>query len=45
MKVVGLSGSKVGSKIRTAMDYTIRALNEKDPDVEATLVGSARGPK
>jgi len=41
MKVVGLSGSKVGSKTRTAMEYTIKALNEKYPDVEATLIDLA----
>ena len=41
MKIVGLSGSRVGSKTRTAMDYTIKALNEKYPDVQTTLIDLA----
>jgi FMN reductase len=41
MKIVGLSGSKVGSKTRTAMNYTIKALTEKYPDTEMTLIDLA----
>jgi FMN reductase len=32
MKIVGLSGSIVGSKTRTAMNYTLKAATEKYPD-------------
>ncbi|GGK04576.1 FMN reductase [Lentibacillus kapialis] len=41
MKVVGLSGSNVGSKTRTAMDYTMKAAEEKYPDAEFTLIDLA----
>jgi FMN reductase len=41
MKIVGLSGSKVGSKTRTAMDYTAKAITEKYPDAEMTLIDLA----
>lgn len=41
MKIVGLSGSTVGSKTRTAMEYTIKALADKYPDVETTLIDLA----
>lgn len=41
MKVVGLSGSKVGSKTRTAIDYTIRKLKETYPGTEVTLIDLA----
>lgn len=41
MKIVGLSGSKIGHKTRTAMDYTFRALKDKYPDIEATLIDLA----
>lgn len=41
MKVVGLSGSIVGSKTRTAMDYTMRIMMEKYPDFEITLLDLA----
>ncbi|WP_449620660.1 NADPH-dependent FMN reductase [Robertmurraya sp. Marseille-Q9965] len=41
MKIVGLSGSKVGSKTRTAMNYTIDALVAKYPEVEVTLIDLA----
>ncbi|MFZ3580252.1 NADPH-dependent FMN reductase [Virgibacillus sp. DJP39] len=41
MKVVGLSGSNVGSKTRTAMDYTVKTLSIKYPDVEVTLIDLA----
>ncbi|WP_106768875.1 NADPH-dependent FMN reductase [Paenibacillus faecalis] len=41
MKIVGLSGSIVGSKTRTAMNYTMDQLKEKYPDVEVTLIDLA----
>ena len=41
MKIVGLSGSIVGSKTRTAMDYTIKEITEKYPDAEVTLIDLA----
>ncbi|MFC4559766.1 NADPH-dependent FMN reductase [Virgibacillus kekensis] len=41
MKVVLLSGSKVGSKTRTAMDYTKKAITEKYPDAQTTLIDLA----
>ncbi|MFK9092720.1 NAD(P)H-dependent oxidoreductase [Bacillus salipaludis] len=41
MKIVGLSGSKVGSKTRTAIDYTIKKASEKYPDAEITLIDLA----
>ncbi|MFD0589707.1 NADPH-dependent FMN reductase [Paenibacillus sp. GCM10027627] len=41
MKIVGLSGSIVGSKTRTAMDYTIKTFVEKYPDAEVTLIDLA----
>ncbi|OCT15445.1 FMN reductase [Paenibacillus pectinilyticus] len=41
MKIVGLSGSKVGSKTRTAMDYTLKSLKDKYADVEITLIDLA----
>ncbi|RTR27851.1 NAD(P)H-dependent oxidoreductase [Robertmurraya yapensis] len=41
MKIVGLSGSKVGSKTRTAMNYTIDALVAKYPKIEVTLIDLA----
>ncbi|WP_163971101.1 NADPH-dependent FMN reductase [Oceanobacillus halotolerans] len=41
MKVVGLSGSIVGSKTRTAMNYTVQSLIEKYPDVEMQLIDLA----
>jgi len=41
MNVVGLSGSIVGSKTRTAMDYTIKKLAENYPDAETTLLDLA----
>ncbi len=41
MKIVGLSGSIVGSKTRTAMDYTIKAVTNKYPDTEVTLIDLA----
>lgn len=41
MNIVGLSGSKVGSKTRTAMDYTIKELKEQHPDFDVTLIDLA----
>jgi FMN reductase len=41
MKIVGLSGSRVGSKTRTAMDYTLKSVTEKYPDTEVTLLDLA----
>src|SRR5699024_962172 len=41
MKVVGISGSIVGSKTRTAMGYVSRELSEKYPDVDFTLLDLA----
>ncbi|ALX48931.1 NADPH-dependent FMN reductase [Lentibacillus amyloliquefaciens] len=41
MKIVGLSGSKVGSKTSTAMDYTMKAAAEKYPDAELTFIDLA----
>ena len=41
MKIALLAGSKVGSKTRTAMDYTIKIANEKYPDAEITLLDLA----
>ncbi|ASN05796.1 NADPH-dependent FMN reductase [Virgibacillus necropolis] len=41
MKVVGLSGSNVGSKTRTAINYTLKYLKEKYPDIEVTLIDLA----
>lgn len=38
MKIVLLSGSNVGSKTRTAMNYAQRILTEKYPEVEVTLI-------
>jgi FMN reductase len=38
MKIVLLSGSIVGSKTRTAMNYAQKVLSEKYPDVETTLI-------
>ncbi|WP_226035280.1 NADPH-dependent FMN reductase [Aquibacillus saliphilus] len=42
MKIVGLSGSKVGSKTRTAMNYTVNAMREKYPTIEVTLIDLAQ---
>lgn len=38
MKITLLAGSKVGSKTRTAMDYTLNIISEKYPDAEVTLL-------
>lgn len=41
MRIVGVSGSIVGSKTRTAMNYTIKELVEKYPESEVTLIDLA----
>ncbi|WP_342514026.1 NADPH-dependent FMN reductase [Sporosarcina sp. FSL K6-1522] len=41
MKIVLLSGSKVGSKTRTAMDYALEIARKKYPDAEVTLLDLA----
>lgn len=41
MNIVALAGSKVGSKTRTAMDYTVKAVTEKHPNAEVTLIDLA----
>lgn len=41
MKIVGLSGSNVGTKTRTAMEYTLKAAKDKYPDMEVTLIDLA----
>lgn len=41
MKIIGVSGSIVGSKTRTAMDYTMKTIEEKHPDIEVNLIDLA----
>lgn len=41
MKIVGLSGSNVGNKTRTAMDYVLKVAIERYPDAEFTLIDLA----
>jgi len=41
MKIVGLSGSIVGSKTRTAMDYMVKEAVSKYPDAEVVLLDLA----
>lgn len=41
MKIVGLSGSIVGTKTRTAMDDAFAVLKEKYPDIKTTLIDLA----
>lgn len=41
MKLVGLSGSMVGSKTRTAMDHALTILHEKHPEIEVELIDLA----
>ena len=41
MKIALLAGSRVGSKTRTAMDYTKKIANEKYPEAEITLLDLA----
>ncbi|WP_010676829.1 NADPH-dependent FMN reductase [Bacillus timonensis] len=41
MKIVGISGSIIGSKTRTAMNYITKEIADKYPDVECTLIDLA----
>jgi len=41
MKIVGISGSIVGSKTRTAMNYTVESITEKYPHAEVTVIDLA----
>ncbi|GIN71835.1 FMN reductase [Bacillus sp. J14TS2] len=41
MKIVGVSGSKMGAKTRTAIDYTIKTLEEKYPDIDSVVIDLA----
>lgn len=41
MKVVGLSGSKVGSKTRTAMNYTMESVKKNYSDAQTELIDLA----
>lgn len=41
MKIVALSGSKVGSKTRTALDFTVNKINENYPNTEVMLLDLA----
>lgn len=41
MKIVLLSGSNVGSKTRTAMNYTLEEIKVKYPDIEVNLLDLA----
>ncbi len=41
MKIVGLSGSIVGSKTRTAMDLVIQSIQKQAPDAEVILLDLA----
>lgn len=41
MKLVGISGSIVGSKTRTAMNYTMEKIKERYPEIETTLIDLA----
>ncbi|SET81785.1 FMN reductase [Oceanobacillus limi] len=41
MKIVALSGSIVGSKTKTAMDYTVKTFSDNYPDAEVTLIDLA----
>lgn len=41
MKIVGLSGSIVGTKTRTAMNYLSKEISEKYPEIEFTLIDLA----
>ncbi|WP_211749263.1 NADPH-dependent FMN reductase [Paenibacillus sp. Marseille-Q4541] len=38
MKIVGIAGSSVGTKTRTAVNYTLDKAREQYPDAEITLV-------
>ena len=41
MKIVALSGSKVGTKTKTAMNYTVKSINDKIPVTDVTLIDLA----
>lgn len=41
MKIVGLSGAAIGSKTRTAMNYTLKTVTEKYPEIDVTLIDLA----
>lgn len=41
MKIVGISGSNVGTKTRTAMDYVQKELTESSPEVDFKLIDLA----
>ncbi|MGE8206809.1 NADPH-dependent FMN reductase [Heyndrickxia sp. NPDC080065] len=41
MKIVGISGSNVGTKTRTAMEYIFKMIREKYPDADITLLDLA----
>lgn len=41
MKIVILSGSNVGTKTRTAMDYTLQTVTKNYPDTDVTLIDLA----
>src|SRR5699024_701608 len=41
MNIVALSGSNVGSKTRTAMNYAVKDMVEKYPNAEVTLIDLA----
>lgn len=41
MKIVILSGSNVGTKTRTAMNYTLKTVTENYPDADVTLIDLA----
>ncbi|MEK3886231.1 NADPH-dependent FMN reductase [Bacillus sp. FSL K6-3431] len=41
MKIVGISGSVVGSKTKTAMNYVSKEISEKYPEAEYTLIDLA----
>lgn len=41
MKIVGISGSNVGSKTRTAMEYVQKNLTENNPEVDFRIIDLA----
>lgn len=41
MKIVIISGSKIGTKTRTAMNYTNKVISEKYPNAEVTFIDLA----
>lgn len=38
MKIVALSGSRVGSKTRTAMEYTVESITKTHPETDVVLI-------